>query len=125
MAISFTEDLDAFFDTPGFTVPVVQGSTTSVGYFESPNEIIADGVVLTTDYAVVVKTSDFSSVSRGDTMTVDSVAYTVREQMLLDDGKIMRVMLMKDRFDDNKARKHPCCHQNGSNRYDGGRYKDL
>jgi hypothetical protein len=44
MSLDFTEDLDAFFDTPGFTVPVVQGSTTSVGYFESPNEIIADGV---------------------------------------------------------------------------------
>ena len=96
MALSFTEDLDAFFDTPGFTVPVVFGSTTGVGYFESPNEIIADGVVLTTDYAVVVKTADFSSVARGDTMTVDSVDYTVREPMLLDDGKIMRVMLMKD-----------------------------
>ena len=96
MAISFTEDLDAFFDTPGFTVPVVQGSTTGVGYFQSPDEIIEDGLVLNTDYAVVVKTSDFSSVTRGDTMTVDSVAYTVREPMLLDDGKIMRVMLMKD-----------------------------
>jgi len=29
-------------------------------------------------------------------MTVDGTAYTVREPMLLDDGKIMRVMLMKD-----------------------------
>ena len=96
MALSFTEDLDAFFDTPGFTVPVTFGMITSVGYFESPNEIIADGVVLTTDYAVVVKTSDFSAVTNGSSMTVDGVAYTVREPMLLDDGKIMRVMLMKD-----------------------------
>ena len=96
MALSFTEDLDAFFDTPGFTVPVVFDLTTGVGYFESPNEIIADGVVLTTDYAVVVKTSDFSAVTSGSSMTVDGVAYTVREPMLLDDGKIMRVMLMKD-----------------------------
>ena len=96
MALSFTEDLDAFFDTPGFTVPVIFGSTVGVGYFESPNEIIADGVVLTTDYAVVVKTADFSSVDRGDKMTVEGVDYTVREPMLLDDGKIMRVMLMKD-----------------------------
>ena len=96
MALSFTEDLDAFFDTPGFTVPVASGGTTSVGYFESPNEIIADGVVLTTDYAVVVKTSDFGSVVRGDTMTVEGTSYTVREPMMLDDGKIMRVMLMKD-----------------------------
>lgn len=96
MALSFTEDLDAFFDTPGFTVPVVFGATTGVGYFESPNEIIADGVVLTTDYAVVVKTADFSTIANGDTLAVDSVDYTVREPMLLDDGKIMRVMMMKD-----------------------------
>ena len=95
MALDFQEDLDAFFDTPGFTVPVVSGGTTSVGYFESPSEIIADGLVLTTDFSVVVKTSAFSSVSQGDTMTVDSVNYTVREPMLLDDGKIMRVMLEK------------------------------
>lgn len=96
MELSFTENLDAFFDLPGFTVPVVLGAVASVGYFESPNEIIADGVVLTTDYAVVVKTSDFASVARGDTMTVEGVPYTVREPMMLDDGKIMRVMLMKD-----------------------------
>jgi hypothetical protein len=95
MALDFQEDLDAFFDTPGFTVPVVFGSTTGVGYFDTPSEIIANGLVLTTDYSVVVKTSDFSSVSQGDTMTVDSVNYTVREPMLLDDGKIMRVMLEK------------------------------
>ena len=96
MALSFTEDLDAFFDTPGFTVPVSSGTAVGAGYFESPNEIIGDGVVLTTDYAVVVKASDFSSVVRGDTMTVEGTSYTVREPMLLDDGKIMRVMLMKD-----------------------------
>ena len=96
MTLSFTEDLDAFFDTPGFTVPVAFGMTTGVGYFESPTEVIADGVVLTTDFAVVVKTSDFSTVTSGSAMTVDGVAYTVREPMLLDDGKIMRVMLMKD-----------------------------
>ncbi len=29
-------------------------------------------------------------------MTVEGVNYTVREPMRLDDGKIMRVMLMKD-----------------------------
>ena len=96
MALDFQEDLDAFFDTPGFTVPVVFGDTTGVGYFQSPDEIIADGLVLTTDYAVIVKTSDFSTVTNGSAMTVDGVAYTVREPMRLDDGKIMRVMLTKD-----------------------------
>ena len=96
MALFFTEDLNAFFDTPGLTVPVVFGDTTGVGYFESPDERIADGVVLTTDYAVVVKTSDFSTVTNGSALTVDGEAYTVREPMRLDDGKIMRVFLMKD-----------------------------
>jgi hypothetical protein len=95
MTLQFTEDLDAFFDTPGFTVPVVKGGTISVGYFDSPNELIADGVLLTTDYSVLVKTSDFSAVTNGDKMTVDSVDYTVREAMRLEDGKIMRIMLMK------------------------------
>ena len=96
MALAFTEDLNAFFDTPGFTVPVVHASTTDVGYFESPDEIVEDGIILTTDYSVLVKASVFASVLQGDSITVDSVAYTVREPMLLDDGKIMRVMLMKD-----------------------------
>jgi|TARA_B100000073_G_C23604735_1_gene521927 hypothetical protein len=96
MALSFTEDLDAFFDTPGFTVPVTFGASRGAGYFDSPNEIIADGVVLTTDYSVVVKTSDFSSVTQGASVNVDGAVYTVREAMLLDDGKIMRMMLMKD-----------------------------
>tara|TARA_B100001093_G_scaffold328067_1_gene313024 strand:- start:1587 stop:1877 length:291 start_codon:yes stop_codon:yes gene_type:complete len=96
MALSFVEDLDAFFDTPGFTVPVVFGSTTGVGYFESPDEVVADGVLLTTDFSVLVKTSDFSTVNSGDAMVVDGENFTVREPMRLDDGKIMRVMLMKD-----------------------------
>tara|TARA_R100000278_G_C5345564_1_gene119877 strand:- start:176 stop:466 length:291 start_codon:yes stop_codon:yes gene_type:complete len=96
MALDFQEDIDAFFDTPGFTVPVAFGAITGVGYFESPDERIADGVVLTTDYAVVVKTSDFSTITNGSALTVDGEAYTVREPMRLDDGKIMRVFLMKD-----------------------------
>ena len=101
MALSFTEDLDAFFDTPGFTVPVVFGATTGVGYFESPNEIIADGVVLTTDYAVVVKTSDFSAVTNGSAMTVEGLRR------------------------DNQTRKHPGCDQDSSHEHQWCWHKDL
>nr|BAR25450.1 hypothetical protein [uncultured Mediterranean phage uvMED] len=96
MAISFKEDLDAFFDTPGFTVSVASSAASGVGYLDSPSEIIADGVILTTDYSVVVKTSTFSTIKNGDAMNVDGIDYTVREPMLLDDGKLMRIMLMKD-----------------------------
>ena len=38
MALDFQED--PRFDTPGFTVLKASGETTSVGYFESPNEIV-------------------------------------------------------------------------------------
>ena len=47
MALNFEEDLRAFFDIPGFTVPVVSGDVTDVGYYDSPTETIADGLVLT------------------------------------------------------------------------------
>lgn len=94
--MAFTEDLDVFFSTAGFGLTVKSGSTTAVGILDMPSEIIADGVVLTTDYKLLVKTSDFSSLARGSAMTVDGTNYTVRESMLLDDGKITQVFLMKD-----------------------------
>jgi len=96
MALSFTEDLGAFFDIPGFTVPVVSGDVTDVGYFDSPTETIADGLVLTTDFSVLVITAKFPSLKAGDSITVDSVDYTVREPIMLDDGKLTRVYMLKD-----------------------------
>jgi len=75
---------------------VTAGSDTGVGILDMPSEIIADGVVLTTDYKLLVKTEDFTSVTRGSAVTVDGTAYTAREVMLLDDGKITQIMLMKD-----------------------------
>lgn len=94
--MAFTEDLDVFFSTAGFGLSVTSGSTTAVGILDMPSEIIADGVVLTTDYKLLVKTSDFSSLARGSAITVDGTNYTVRESMLIDDGKITQVFLMKD-----------------------------
>lgn len=94
--MAFTEDLDVFFSTDGFGVSVTKGKVTSVGILDMPTEVIADGVVLTTDYKLLVKTSDFTSVSRGDAITVDGTDYTVREPILMDDGKITQIFLMKD-----------------------------
>ena len=93
--MAFTEDLDVFFSTDGFGLSVTVGSTTGVGILDMPSEIIADGVVLTTDYKLLVKTSVFSTLARGSAVTVDGTNYTVREAMLIDDGKITQVFLMK------------------------------
>jgi len=94
--MAFTEDLDVFFSTAGFGLSVTSGNTTAVGILDMPSEIIADGVVLTTDYKLLVKTSDFPSLARGSAITVDGTNYTVREPMLIDDGKITQVFLMKN-----------------------------
>ena len=94
---NFVEDLTAFFQAfPGFTVTVSHGGTQATGFLDMPSEVIADGVVLTTDYSVIVEANVFSAVVSGDTFVADGVNYTVREPMLLDDGKLMRIMLMKD-----------------------------
>ena len=94
--MAFTENLDVFFSTGGFGLAVTAGSDTGVGILDMPSEIIADGVVLTTDYKLLVKTADFPALTRGTAITVDGINYTVREPMLLDDGKITQVMIMKD-----------------------------
>jgi len=94
--MAFDENLDVFFSTAGFGVSVTKGDDTGVGILDMPNEIVADGVVLTTDYKLLVKTADFTSITRGDAITVDGTDYTVREPMLMDDGKITQIFLMRD-----------------------------
>ena len=46
--MAFTEDLDVFFSD--FNDTVVYDIATYKGILEQPDEIVADGVVLTTDY---------------------------------------------------------------------------
>lgn len=93
--MAFTEDLSVFFDLQGFGVPVVYKGITGVGILDMPSEILADGVVLSTDYKLTVQSSVFAEFLNGDTVTVDGKAYKVRNPSLVDDGKITEVMLMK------------------------------
>lgn len=91
--MAFTEDLDLFL--ADFGVAVSAGATSDLGILDMPSEVIADGVVLTTDYKLTCKTSLFGSLVYGDTVTVDGVNYTVREVMRLDDGAFCDLMLMR------------------------------
>ena len=56
-----------------------------------PADIIADGSVVTTDYALTAKWSDFGTLTYGDGMVVDGIGYQVREVMRLDDGKFVQI----------------------------------
>jgi len=88
-----TENLDVFL--ADFGVSVTAGAITGVGLFDMPTQIIADGMVLTSDYTLTAKTSDFGGVSYGDAITVDGTAYQVREVRRLDDGKFCEIGLSK------------------------------
>jgi hypothetical protein len=88
-----TEDLDGFLED--FGVTCTAGGVTAKGIFDMPSQVVADGMVLTTDYKVTCRASVFGALKYGDAITVDGAAYTVRENMLIDDGKFCEIMLQK------------------------------
>jgi hypothetical protein len=91
--MAFTEDLDLFL--ADFGVTVTAGGITGIGIFDMPSEIVADGVVLTTDYKVTAKSSDFGDLLHGSQMLVNGAAYTVRNVQFMDDGQFVEIMLQR------------------------------
>lgn len=87
------ENLDAFLND--FGVPIVFGSVRGLGIFNSPDSAIGDGLSISTDYTVLVRSSVFGSLKFNDAITVNGVAFVVRENLLMDDGKFCRVFLKK------------------------------
>jgi hypothetical protein len=91
--MAITEDLDIFL--ADFGVSCTAGAVTANGILDMPSQILSDGMVLSTDYTLTARASNFGSLIRGNSITVDSVAYTVRETMLIDDGKFVQIALQK------------------------------
>ena len=91
--MAITEDLDIFL--ADFGVSCTAGATTANGILDMPSQVISDGMVLTTDYTLTARASNFGSLIRGDSITVDGTAYTVRETMLIDDGKFVQLGIQK------------------------------
>ena len=92
-AAVLSENLDAFLSD--FGVTVIKGAVSTTGVLDMPSEVIAGGMVITTDYALTIKTSALPSLQYGDALTVDGSAYTVRESKLQDDGQFSIVYLSK------------------------------
>jgi hypothetical protein len=91
--MAITEDLDIFL--ADFGVSCTAGATTANGILDMPSQVISDGMVLTTDYTLTARASNFGSLIRGDSITVDGASYTVRETMLIDDGKFVQLGIQK------------------------------
>lgn len=88
-----TEDLGEFFND--FGVSCTAGAVTALGILDMPTQVLAGDQILSTDYTLTVKTSDFGGLLYGDGITVDGVNYSVREARLIDDGKLSELSLMK------------------------------
>jgi hypothetical protein len=89
-----TEDLDVFLDD--FGVSVTAGAVSGVGIMDMPGESILDDRVISTGYTLVCRADEFGTLGYGDSVTVDSLAYTVQESMLIADGKFCRLHMERD-----------------------------
>jgi hypothetical protein len=91
--MALTEDLSMFL--ADFGVTVTSGAVSGMGILDMPSQVVADGMVLTTDYRLTVKTSEFGGLIYGAGVTVDGVNYQVREAMKIDDGQFTELMLTR------------------------------
>ena len=91
--MAFTEDLDVFLSA--FGQAVIRNGVSYKGILEQPDEIVADGLVMTTDYELTGKTSELGSLVFDDIISVDGDNYKVRQARKIDDGKFCTVSLNK------------------------------
>jgi hypothetical protein len=89
----FTEDLSIFLDD--FGVSCTAGAITALGILDMPGETVSGGMVISTEYMLTAKASDFGGLLYGDGITVNGTNYQVREVMLIDDGKFCQISLSK------------------------------
>ena len=94
LADFLTTDLGVFLNDP-FAVSATSGATTANVLLDQPSQVLAGDMVLSTDYQITAKTSDFGTLLAGASITVDSVAYTVRETRLIGDGLLCEISLQK------------------------------
>ena len=95
--MAFTEDAttqNVYLNDFGLTC--ISGSTTAKGILEQPDQILAGDVIISTEYELTAKTSDFGSLVSGNTITVDGTAFTVRDVRKENDGVFCRLSLSKN-----------------------------
>jgi hypothetical protein len=91
--MALTEDLDIFL--ADFGVSVTAGAVTALGILNMPGEILAGGMVISTDYTLTAKADDFGDLLYGSQVSVNGTLFTVREATLQDDGKFVQLSLQR------------------------------
>ncbi len=93
----FVENLDIFL--ADFGLPVVKGAYSCTGILDQPDQALSMGGrnVLSTMYELTLKTSDVQAgaFATGVALTVNGVAYQVRDVLQEDDGGFSKLTLSK------------------------------
>lgn len=95
--MALTEDADTlnvYLSDFGLSCQIGSG-TAFKGILDATAENIASGLATSIEYLLTSRTSDVSSASRGTAISVDSSNYTVRENLLIDDGSFSTLLLSK------------------------------
>ncbi len=71
------------------------GTKSGWGILDMPSQVLVGEVIMSTDYSFICEASVFGALTAGASITVDSVAYTVREARLQDDGTLCELSLQK------------------------------
>ena len=97
MATNFS-DLDIFLQEP-FGQKVYYSGVTKMGVLDMPDQILSGDMIYSTDYVLQVKTSDFTDLEIGETIStkLDGITtdFEVKGQRMLDDGKLTEITLSK------------------------------
>lgn len=88
-----SENLSVFLND--FGVSCTAGAISGLGVLDMPGQVLAGGMVISTDYTLTCKAADFGGLLYGDLITVNGIAYAVRETRLLDDGAFVEIGLQK------------------------------
>ena len=93
--MAFVENPDAFLGDFGVKCRIGSGAYFKGILDQAPDDVIAGGMAISREYELVAKTSDVSSASRGTSITVNSIKYTVRENIAIDDATFSALLLSK------------------------------
>lgn len=74
-------------------LPVTIGDVETVGILEAPTVYVTDDRAISSDYQLTVTAAAGGSLRYGATVAVNGLAYTVRDNMVLDDGTFVVLQL--------------------------------
>ena len=92
--IEDADTLNVYLSDFGLSCQIGSGSIFK-GILDATAENIASGLATSIEYLLTTKTSDVTSATSGTTISVDSDNYTVRENLIIDDGKFSTLLLSK------------------------------